>query len=559
MSKAAIYWHPDAYDTSGKALMGRHSAGEGFMRGYFRHGSAERWTLWNALNLPKKNVEPLLQRLEPGDKPVDWIARQDFSALARVGVANIPVPGLGSFAWARRAAKTPRAYSLCGITHTTATTRVLDALSDLALAPVQPWDALICTSRAVIASLKVQAEMMDDYLKERLGAQHIPRPEYALIPLGINTDDFTPKPEDRVRWRQELGIGDDDIAVLYVGRFNATAKMNPVPMMMALEKAAVRTGKRVHWVLAGWAEPKVESDYKKWILEHCLNVVVHFVDGRPLENRFSIWSVGDIFLSLSDNIQETFGLTPVEAMAAGLPSVISDWDGYKDLLRHQIDGFRIASYTPVAGLGRDLAFAHQQEWSRYDDYVGAVAQFTAVDIGEAAQALSELIDNPDLRSRMGAAAQARARQDFDWKAIIPRYEALWAELNARRLAAPPEPPQIRNREGNPWLPDPFRMFASYPTEWLTDTTMLAPAAGMNRVEAQELMKTALVRMNPGHLPKTEEVERVIDILAERRQCTVAELVARFDTGRRAHMERGLVWMAKYGMLQILGRSNVISD
>jgi hypothetical protein len=60
------------------------------------------------------------------------------------------------------------------------------------------------------------------------------------------------------------------------------------------------------------------------------------------------------------------------------------------------------------------------------------------------------------------------------------------------------------------------------------------------------------------LPKTEEVERVIDILAERRQCTVGELVARFDPGRRAHMERGLVWMAKYGMLQILGRSNIIS-
>ncbi len=42
-----------------------------------------------------------------------------------------------------------------------------------------------------------------------------------------------------------------------------------------------------------------------------------------------IWQAADIFTSLSDNIQETFGLTPIEAMAAGLPSVVTDWDGYQ--------------------------------------------------------------------------------------------------------------------------------------------------------------------------------------------------------------------------------------
>ena len=61
------------------------------------------------------------------------------------------------------------------------------------------------------------------------------------------------------------------------------------------------------------------------------------VDGRPADTRFSIWSVADIFISFSDNIQETFGLTPVEAMAAGLPSVVTDWDGYRDTVRHGID------------------------------------------------------------------------------------------------------------------------------------------------------------------------------------------------------------------------------
>ena len=41
-------------------------------------------------------------------------------------------------------------------------------------------------------------------------------------------------------------------------------------------------------------------------------------------------AIPDIFVSLSDNIQETFGLTPLEGMASGLPVVATDWNGYRD-------------------------------------------------------------------------------------------------------------------------------------------------------------------------------------------------------------------------------------
>ena len=557
MTSAAIYWNPEAYDTSGKALMGRHSAGEGFIRGYIRNGAAKRLTLWNVVDGKVADLEPLVRQLEPSKKPIDWIARGDQGGLGKAGVVNFPVPNYAKYAWGRHLGDS-RAYSLCGVTHTTATKAILASMSEMAIAPVQPWDAIVCTSRAVVASLKVQAEMLDEYLKERLGAQRAPRPQFVHIPLGVNTADFETKPEHRKRWRDELAIDEEDIVVLYVGRFSITAKMNPVPMAMALERAAARSGKRVHWVLAGWADTRAEEEFRKCILDRCLNVTVHFVDGRPPENRFSIWSVGDIFLSLSDNVQETFGLTPVEAMAAGLPSVISDWDGYKDLLRHGQDGFRISTYTPAPGLGRDLAYFHSMDWSSYDAFVGAVSQFTAIDIGETVNALADLMSNPDLRARMGESAKAHARATFDWKAIIPRYEALWADLNARRRAAPADPPRSRNAEGNPWMPDPFRMFAGYPTECLTETTMLAPADGMTWAAAQPLMASSVIRFASGILPRPEEVERIMATLAERRQCTVNELLADVPAGRRPHMERGLTWMAKYGLLTILPRSRVIT-
>ena len=38
---AAIYYHPDAYDTSRPNLMGRHTAGEGFLSGYARYANTE--------------------------------------------------------------------------------------------------------------------------------------------------------------------------------------------------------------------------------------------------------------------------------------------------------------------------------------------------------------------------------------------------------------------------------------------------------------------------------------------------------------------------------------
>ena len=50
-------------------------------------------------------------------------------------------------------------------------------------------------------------------------------------------------------------------------------------------------------------------------------------------------------MSLSDNIQETFGLTPLEAMASGIPVIVSDWDGYRSTVRDNKDGFRISSYN----------------------------------------------------------------------------------------------------------------------------------------------------------------------------------------------------------------------
>ena len=39
--QAALYYHPEAYSTSGPKLMGRHAAGESFLRGFLTHSQAD--------------------------------------------------------------------------------------------------------------------------------------------------------------------------------------------------------------------------------------------------------------------------------------------------------------------------------------------------------------------------------------------------------------------------------------------------------------------------------------------------------------------------------------
>ena len=558
MANAAIYLNPEAYNTTQNTLMGRHSAGESFLRGYIRHAVADTYYFWNVTNQPLVKMDEFVGRIEKVSKPVRWVQRGGLDQLGEPGVAYIPTPNLAKQSWWRHPTGSS-VYALCGVTHTTASADIMDAISNMQLAPVEPWDALICTSRAVRAATETQLEATRDYLSHRLGARTHNSPILETIPLGINSDEFAANPASRKKWREELDIPEDAIVALYVGRFNVQAKMNPVPMALAMEAAAKRLKKRLYWVMSGWAgDEKYAETYHRETRNACPSVQYRIVDGRRPEVRFSIWSVADFFLSLSDNIQETYGLTPLEAMAAKLPCVVSDWDGYRESVRHNIDGFRIATYSPRAGTGRDLAYRYAHGWDSYSHYIGAAAQMTAVDIGASAEAIYQLATQPDLRKRMGEAAQKQAQSALDWKVIIPRYQALWEEQNKVRLAAI-KSQTIRNVDEDPWRLDPFRLFASYPTEWVTPYTVIALSPGMTWEKAKAVLTGSLANFTPQMLPTLAEAEALYAALSTQPQALVTDLVMGFPANRRAFMERSLTWFAKYGVARINGISDRIAD
>lgn len=546
MGAAAIYFHPDGFDTSTDRLLGRHSAGESFLRGLIRYGSSPRLDLWNATGGDEAKLGQLIRRIEPTDRPTRWVAREARAQLSDPGVLHLPTPSLPQEAW-RRLAFGARRYAISGITHTTASANVMGLLPNFLIAPLEDHDALICTSNAVRAAVETQIDMMRDYMRGEYGPRRRPEAQRVTIPLGVNCSDFGASDEHRRAWREKLGIPAEAFVALYVGRFNVKAKMNPALMALALERAAKRIDAPIYWVNSGWAEnAAAETAYEEETRKLCPSVAFVRVDGRAPDVRFSIWSVADMFISFSDNIQESFGLTPVEAMAAGLPSVVSDWDGYRDTVRDGLDGFSIPTIAPRGGLGGDLAYWYENDWLSYANYIGAVGQYTAVDLRAAEQAIVDLASNPDLRARMGREAQAQARRVFDWSVIVPQYEALWGEQNARRLAAGALP----SPQANPYAPDPFTLFASYPTRPLSQDDVVTLSDGMTWDLAKAQLAAPFASYGGFNRPRPQELEHMVDRLHELGPATVATLRALFEPARRPFIERGLIWLARFNVVEI---------
>ena len=550
MTNASIFFHPDGYDTTGARLMGRHSAGESFLRGFLRHADVETFYFFNGSGGDVADLNKLITRIEPPTKPVRWSGRRARGQLGEAGCLFHPGPSIATEAWSRRPFDSRR-YSLTGITHTTATHRVMDILADMMTAPLEPWDALICTSSAVRDSVETQLQAVREDLAERVGATRFASPQLATIPLGVNASDFAPKPADRKAWREKLNIPPDAFVALYVGRFSAGSKMNPALMAMTLEAATQQTGQPIYWIVSGWAGTEATTEaYHAQTREFCPSVHYVAVDGRPADTRFSIWSAADIFISLSENIQETFGLTPIEAMAAGLPCVVTDWNGYRDTVRDGVDGIRIKTFAPRPGLGRDLAFGYANEWSNYDQYVTASSQMTAVDLGAATQAVVALVNDPELRVRMGKAGRRQAAEVFDWATIIPQYQALWGDLAARRRAAPEPPASRLNILDNPRRLDPFYLFAGYPTEALTSETLVSVKSDMTWELAKVRLSSPLGAIGQWAMPLSAEREAMFAFVAGRGLVSIAELLAGHPAPRHPFLERGVLWMAKFGILQI---------
>ena len=479
------------------------------------------------------------------------------AAIAQSGALLRGQPDLYELAWLRRCAVGDRAYSLVGQVHTIAPPAMRQIIAMASVAPTHPWDAILCTSPSIRSALETLFQEWGEHLAERTRGRAPERPLLPLVPLGVDVESLAAqadRPQARASRRAALDLGADDVLVLWVGRLSFFEKAFPQPMFQALQRAAASArqagaDRKVSFVMAGWFPNEADRGrYEQAARDHAPGVEVSFLDGNDRALLGELWAAADIFLSLVDNIQETFGITPLEAMASGLPVVASDWDGYRSTVRDGVDGFLIPTLGgPPGGLGQTMVLRHTLEIDSYQSYVGAVAAHTAVNIPRAAQALETLILSPDLRAAQGASGRARTREAFDWPVVAGIHQALLDELaDIRTASADP----AAERRASPVKGDPFADFAGFATLTASPDRGLTVRPGATGAEVLRLTGD-LDHVFGGWRAKPEACARALDLLVSGEARTVRDVLLAFPVPERRGVELGLMWLAKLGFVDWL--------
>lgn len=548
----AISYHPDGYKADREQVKGRHSAGAGFLKGFIDHSGVDRLVAMTGVKAHYEDFQQVAAALDADQRETIWARPLDPRALRAVGTVFLPGPGFEEEAWNRRLGS-ERDYSLCGLTHTVASDRVINTLGRYLTAPTQPWDALICTSTSVRAVVERVIGQHADYLEQRFGGALAGSPvRLPVIPLGVDCDFHAPGAADggpRAGLRNRLNIGENDVAALFLGRLSFHAKAHPTPMLMAAERAAaMNPGQKLHLLIVGqFPNEWIEKEFKDASARFCERVHVHILDGADNEIVRSAWRAADLFVSLSDNIQESFGLTPIEAMAAGLPCVVTDYDGYKDTVVDGETGFRVATRAPEPGYGIDIADRYGLALDSYDRFIGVAALSTMADIDACAEAIARLAKDPDLRARQGAAARERARRLYDWRVVVDSYQALWAELAEIRASAPGV--GIRDHGAQAAridFPDPFDMFQGHPTSLVGANSVVRAKSGALKDDLATVREGELHTFVSYAFLPDDVIDKMVDQLAS--GPTRVSDFATFGTDRRKLL-RTLLWLGKFDLVE----------
>lgn len=544
----AIFFHADAVEGEGKEIVGRRSSGQSFLKGFLAHVPSEHVAAVTQDSAAAKEFETHVRAMgETRDVRVQTLRGQ--AGFSDAGTIFFPGPGYLDAAW-RRQRFDPRACSLVGITHTMSTRRVIEGMHRLMSEPVEAWDAIICTSRAVQSVVRQQLELEAEYFRQRFGATRVPTPQLPLIPLGVHAADFSPTDRGRMAMRERFLTPDNATVVMTMGRFTSVEKANPAPLFIALERVAKTTGKPVHLWMVGWASRNVEEAlHREGAAALCPSVVTQIIDGRDPDVRRDIWSGADIFTLPVDNIQETFGLVPLEAMAAGLPVVMPDWNGFRDTVLHGETGFLIPAAMPQAGSGSIIAQRFADGTDDYLRYLSIIQQQTAIDIPTYAEALGALVAAPEKRRAMGAAGRAHVSRTFDWSAIIPQYLALADELGAIRAANVPTTPRLSQTELSPIEVDPFTLYQDYPSHSPVQTSVashrraldVAALAGLDKLNGRALYGRRVVA--------DETIVRVSVCVAAHGSLTMSEIAVNTKLAIGV-VTAALLFLAKFDFVSI---------
>lgn len=401
-------------------------------------------------------------------------------------------------------------------------------LQEMHFGGVTSSDAIICSSKSgkdVLLNCFEQIRLMRD----------IPLPpiKMEVIPFGFEGSVFDGI--GREASRRHMGLPPDEIMALCFGRFSEYDKMDLFPLLQAFHKI-YRKGRPWRLVLAGAAhQPEYVKMVEMWTKALGLEEAVTIKIDLPEDEKIALFKSADFFVSPSDNLQETFGLTLIEALAAGLPLVVSSFSGYREISTPDV-AIAVTTRWSDLDLFKAIEFGplfHEGVLHRY------IAQSVHVDIEQLSMSMLELFSNPGRCRKMGEAARKRFNEHYDYRIIIERLEALWMKLKRQF-----ERESVKKR-GVPLFPDYFQAFSHYFSEILglkTDVRNTPFAEKLIELGQNYPLYTGMEQ-----LIDRENVRRIIAYTSEPK--TIREIIDQLggDT-RKTHYQA--MWMLKHGLLEL---------
>jgi glycosyltransferase involved in cell wall biosynthesis len=323
-------------------------------------------------------------------------------------------------------------------------------------------DAVIGTS--VCGKLVVQSYYDSLRRAYALDEKNFKAPSVRHIPLGVDPQ-FMPSPAEKDslsrQCRRRYALG-DGIVFLVLARISHQSKMDLLPLLRACKRAEEAGLRPENYclALAGWIDEN--DDFEKDILQLAANLGIccRLVPRPDDAARKALYAAADIFLSPSDNLQETFGLTILEAGLSSLPVVASNFDGYRDLVDDGETGILVPVIGPTETRATDC-LAHIVPAAEYHLLL---AQQCAVDVRAFGEAMFRLASDAALRRKMGLAGRRRVLGGYTWRHVVNRYLDLWAELNETPCELPDDvAARPRRAAYHPAHPSYMNIFGGYYT------------------------------------------------------------------------------------------------
>lgn len=168
---------------------------------------------------------------------------------------------------------------------------------------------------------------------------HCPSPMH-VIHHGVDLEKFSPSNRQRLRgeMRRQLGLKDSETAYLFVGNLRKGARN----CMLALSK--LPQGRLL------FVSHSPTAPYQRMAEEAGIADRVHFLGSTDKVER--AYSAADAFLLPSP--YDAFAMVVSEAMACGLPAVVSREAGASELIQHGSNGLLLDDVNSVSELARHM-------------------------------------------------------------------------------------------------------------------------------------------------------------------------------------------------------------